>query len=161
MDSQQFRRCLGAHRVRDLCAPIAALRGVARVSEARHELDPGIRDPNRPPPRLRGLPRVPIARDRRNDDVERVGGVAAVCRRIGKRADDVQHLDDRTRPAVRDDQRQRVLVRRLDVDEVDVETVDLRDELRQRIQPGLEPAQVVLSAPVANELLHRRQLHAL
>ena len=84
-----------------------------------------------------------------------------MCRRVGERADDVQHLDDRARPAVRDDERHCVLVRRLDVDEVDVETVDLGDELRQRVQPRLEPPEVVLGAPVAHELLHRRELHAL
>jgi hypothetical protein len=38
--------------------------------------------------------------------------------RVGERADDVQHLDDRARPALRHDERQRVLVRRPDVDEV-------------------------------------------
>src|ERR1700674_5611848 len=82
-------------------------------------------------------------------------------RRVGQRAYDVQHLDDRARPAVCDDERQRVLMRRLDLDEVDVEAVDLRDELRQRVQPRLEPPEVVLGAPVGHELLHRRELHAL
>src|SRR3989442_5748662 len=62
---------------------------------------------------------------------------------------------------MRDDERQRILVRRLDVDEVDVEPVDLRDELRQRVQPRLEPPKVVLAAPVAHELLNGRELHAL
>jgi hypothetical protein len=62
--------------------------------------------------------------------MERVLWSAAVRRRVGERADDVQHLDDRARPAVRDDERQRVLVRRLDVDEVDVKAVDFGHELR-------------------------------
>ena len=43
-------------------------------------------------------------------------------------------------PAVRDDQRQRVLVLRPDVDEVDVEPVDLGRELRERVELRLEPA---------------------
>ena len=81
--------------------------------------------------------------------------------RVAKGADNVQHLEDGTWPAVRDDERQRVLVWRLDVDEVDVEAIDLRDELRQRVQPRLEPPEVVLGGPVAHELLHRRELHAL
>ena len=59
------------------------------------------------------------------------------------------------------DQRQSVLMTRLDVDEVDIEIVDLGDELRQRVQPRLDPAKVVLGAPVAHERLHRRQLDAL
>src|SRR6266540_2654288 len=57
--------------------------------------------------------------------------------------------------------RQRVLVRRPDVDEMDVEAVDLRGELRQRVQPRLEPPEVVLGARVAHQLLHRRELYAL
>ena len=50
---------------------------------------------------------------------------------------------------------------RLDVDEVNIETVDLRQELRQGVQPRLDPPKVVLGAPVPHECLHRRQLHAL
>jgi hypothetical protein len=47
------------------------------------------------------------------------------------------------------------------MDEVDVEAVDLRDELGQRVQSLLEPPEVVLGAPVAHELLHRRKAHPL
>jgi hypothetical protein len=108
-----------------------------------------------------GFAENPVAGHRRNHHVERVLRVAAVCRRVAERADDVQHLDDRARPAVGDHERQRVLVRRLDVDEVDVEAVDLRDELRQGVQPRLDSPEVVLGAPVANELLPRRELNAL
>ena len=39
--------------------------------------------------------------------------------------------------------------------------VDLGDELRQGIQPRLHLAPVVVVRPVAHELLHRRELHAL
>src|SRR5262249_5343253 len=52
-------------------------------------------------------------------------------------------------------------VRLLNVNEVDVPAVDLRLELRQRVQPRLTPAPVVIGRPVARERLHRRQLHAL
>ena len=44
---------------------------------------------------------------------------------VGQQIDDLQLLDDRAGPAVRDDQRQRVLVLGADVDEVDVQSVDL------------------------------------
>ena len=80
---------------------------------------------------------------------------------VGQRLDDLQLLEDRSGPAVRDDQRQRVLVRRADVDEVDVEPVDLGDEVRQGVQLRFEAAPVVLRAPVPRELLHRRERHAL
>ena len=51
--------------------------------------------------------------------------LAAVRGRVGQRLDDLQLLDDRARPAVRDDQRQRVLVLGADVQEVNVQPVDL------------------------------------
>jgi hypothetical protein len=60
-----------------------------------------------------------------------------------------------------DDDRQRVLVRRANLDEVNVEAVDLGNELRQGVQPRLQPTEVVLGAPVASEGLDRHELHAL
>jgi hypothetical protein len=80
---------------------------------------------------------------------------------IGQRVDDRQQLDDRTGPSVGDDHRQRVLVLRADVDEVDVQPVDLGDEVRQGSQFRLAPAPVVFGRPVAGEFLHDRQLRAL
>ena len=84
--------------------------------------------------------------------MERVRCAPAVRRGIGQWIDDLQLLDDRARPAVIDDQRQRVLMLRTDVNEVDVEPVDLGDELRQGVQPGLARAPVVVGHPVAREL---------
>jgi hypothetical protein len=81
--------------------------------------------------------------------------------RIGERLDDLQLLDDRAGPAVRDDQRQRILMRRLHVDEMDAQPVDLGHELRQRVQPRLTSAPVVFRRPVVREVPHRRELHAL
>jgi hypothetical protein len=51
-------------------------------------------------------------------------------RGIGERMDDLQLLDDRARPPVGDDQRQRVLVRGADVEEMNVQPINLGDELR-------------------------------
>src|SRR5215469_18142277 len=93
--------------------------------------------------------------------MKRVLDAPTVRGRVGQGTDDLEHLDDRTGPAVRDDQWQRVLVARLDVDEVDIEPVELGDELRQRVQLRLAPAPVVAGAPVGNQGLDRRQLHAL
>ena len=80
---------------------------------------------------------------------------------IDERVDDLQLLDDRARPAVRDDDRQRVLMLRADVDEMNVQPIDLGDELRQGVQLRLDLAPVVFRRPVVRELLHRRELHAL
>jgi hypothetical protein len=53
-----------------------------------------------------------------------------LCGGIGQRIDDLQLLDDRAGPAVRDDERQRIIVLRTSVDEVNVEPIDLGDEVR-------------------------------
>ena len=50
---------------------------------------------------------------------------------------------------------------RPDVDEMDVESVDLGDELRERVQLRLASAPVVVRGPVVREVVHRRELHAL
>src|SRR5262245_16931241 len=80
---------------------------------------------------------------------------------IGQRIDDLQLLDDRAGPPVCDDERQRILVLRAYVDEVDVEPVDLGDEVRQGLESRLALAPVVIGPPIARELLRRRKLDAL
>ena len=162
MDAEQPLGCLAAHRVGDGGALVAALGDVAGVAEAAHQLRPGARDAAGVPAGLDvGSRGEAVAGQRRQHQVERVLGRAAVRGRVGERADDPEQLDHRAGPAVRDDQRQRVRVRRPDVDEVDVHPVDLGRELRQRVQPRLARAPVVIGRPVAGELLDRRQLHAL
>jgi hypothetical protein len=93
--------------------------------------------------------------------MEGILGAAAVRGRVRQRADGVEHLDHGAGPAVGHDQRQRVLVTRLHVDEVDVNPVDLGRELRQRVQPRFDAAEVVVGRPRSCELTQRRQPHAL
>ena len=138
---------LPAHHVGDGGPDVAALGDVAGVAEAAHQLRPGDSDVARVPADLPRLCREAVAGQRRQHEVERVLGVAAVRGRVGERADGLEELDDRAGPAVRHDQRQRVLVRRLHVDEVDVHAVDLGHELRQRVQSRLARAPVVLASP--------------
>ena len=161
MNAEQPIRGQASHRVGDAGADIAALGDVAGVAEPVHQLRPGPRDAAGVPADLRRCCREAVAGQGRQHQVERVLGGAAVRGRVGERADDPEHLDHRAGPAVRDDQRQRVLVPRLHVDEVDVDPVDLGRELRQRVQSRLARAPVVIGRPVAGELLNRRQLHAL
>jgi hypothetical protein len=66
--------------------------------------------------------------------MERVRTARAMRRGVGERFDDLQLLDDRARPPVRDDQRERVLVLGADVNEMNVEPVDLGDEVWQAVQ---------------------------
>ena len=62
--------------------------------------------------------------------MERVRCARAVRRGFGQSIDDLQLLDDRARPSVIDDERQRVFMLRTNVKEVNVQPVDLGDELR-------------------------------
>ena len=93
--------------------------------------------------------------------MESVRCLAAMRRGIDERVDDLQLLDDRAGPSVRDDDRQRILMLRANVNEMNVQPVDLGDEVRQGVQPRLDLAPVVLRRPIARELLHRRERHAL
>jgi hypothetical protein len=54
---------------------------------------------------------------------------------------------------VRDDERQRVLVFRTNVNEMDIQPIDLGHEIRQCVQPRLDFAPVVLRRPIACEFL--------
>ena len=92
--------------MRDDRAPVAALRAVARVAEPAHQLDLGLRDARGIPAALVGRPGEAVAGHRRADDVEGVAGRRRE-RRVAA-ADDLLELDDRARPAVRDDERERV-----------------------------------------------------
>jgi hypothetical protein len=161
VDAEQPLGSLAGHRVGDDGSPVAALGDIAGVADAAHQLSPRSPNASRVPPDLGRLAREAVAGYRRQNQVEGVPGGAAVRGRVGERADGLEQLDDRAGPPVRHDQRQRVFVRRLHVDEVDVHPVDLGRELRQRVESCLALAPVVLGRPVAGELLHRGELHAL
>ena len=62
--------------------------------------------------------------------MESVRCARVMCRGIGEWIDDLQLLDDRAGPSVCDDERQRIFMFRTNVNEMNVETIDLGDELR-------------------------------
>ena len=161
MDSDQALGCLAAHRVGDAGAHVAALGHVAGVAETAHELGPGACGPAEVPADLERLAGEPIPGQRGQNEMEGILGAAAVRGRVRQRPDGVDHLDHGAGPAVGHDQRQRILVRRLDVDEVDVDAIDLADELRQRVQARLDPPEVVFVQPVTRERLQRPELDTL
>ena len=161
MNANQFRVALRGHHVRDDRAPIAALRDIARVPEALHQHRVGTCDAVGAPASLGRLARKPVARHRRNHHVESVHCLPTMRRGIDQGIDDLQLLDDRTRPSVRNDDRQRIFMLRTGVNEVDVQPVDLGDEMRQGVHPRFDLAPVVFRRPVAGELLDRGELHAL
>ena len=81
--------------------------------------------------------------------------------RVRKRADDLQLLDDRAGPAVRDDERQRIFVFRANMNEMNIEAVDLGHELREGVDPGLDLPPVMLRLPIPHDFPNRRELNAL
>src|SRR5271167_923734 len=93
--------------------------------------------------------------------MEGIRGAAAMRRGIGQRIDDFQLFDDRARPSVRNDQRQRIFMFRTDVNEMDVEPVDLGDELWQGVQSCFDLAPVVICRPIPRERLSGRELYSL
>src|SRR5258708_28367729 len=93
--------------------------------------------------------------------MESVRCARAMCRGIGQWIDDLQLLDDRAGPSVRDDERQRIFTFRTNVNEMNVQPIDLGDELRQGVQFRLALAPVVICRPIAREFSNRRELHAL
>src|SRR5579859_7097089 len=84
----------------------------------------------------------------------------AVGAGVGQRADDVQVLGDRAGPAVGQDQRERVRLRRPDVQEVDVLAVDVGEVLGMLVEPCLEGAPVVTVAPVFDQAVYEVQAGA-
>jgi hypothetical protein len=61
-----------------------------------------------------------------------------MCGGIGQRIDDLQLLDDRAGPPMRDDQRQCIVMLGANVNEMNIEPVDLGDELRQGVEARLD-----------------------
>jgi len=93
--------------------------------------------------------------------MEGVGRAAAVRSGIGKRIDNLQLFDHRAGPSVRDDERQRIFMFRADMNEMNIQSIDLGDEVRQGIQPRLTLAPVVMRLPVAQKLLNSLERYAL
>src|SRR4029077_4496736 len=70
-----------------------------------------------------------------------------------QRSNDLQELDDRARPSMRQYDWQGILVLRSDVNEVNPETVNLAAKLWKPIQCAFNPTPIVVGAPVFSERL--------
>ena len=145
MDADQLVGVHGAEPRGDERAPVAALRGEARIAEhAGHQLGEAVGDRLRREARLPRLEREAVAGQRRSDDGEGVGRVAAEARRIGEAGDDLEELEHRARPAVREEERKGSRAPALDVEEVQVDPVQRHRELRKGIEPRFLRAPVEL-----------------
>src|SRR5258706_3189928 len=85
--------------------------------------------------------------------MERVLRPSPVTDGVGERADDFHELHDRHRLSVRENDRQRVLLRGAHMYEMNPNPVDLRPVLREGVDASLKAAPVILVAPVGKERL--------
>jgi len=92
--------------------------------------------------------------------VKCVGRIPTVGTRVGQRAEDVQELEYRSRPSVREYQRKRAGFGRAGVDEVDAQAVHRVTKLRKGVE-SLGESKVVVLGPATAELLGVGQRHAL
>ena len=161
MDAEQSRRRVGSHQVDDERTPISTLCDEFFIAEAFHQHGPGAGDALGTPAGRAWLSRKAVTWHRGNHQMERVRGTPAVGCWIGQRLDDLQLLDDRAWPPMRDDERQRILVHGTHMDEMNVEAIDFGHEVRQGVEPCLALAPVIVGPPIAREFLYRRELHAL
>src|SRR5687768_12961198 len=90
-----------------------------------------------------------------------IGCASTMRGRIREWSDDLQLFDGRAGPSVCDNERQRGLVRRANVNEMNVQSIDFSDELWQSVQRGLAPAPVVLGRPIPRERLDDGELYPL
>src|SRR5215213_8102150 len=93
--------------------------------------------------------------------MERIRRVGSARSGVGERIDDLELLDGRARPPVGHDERQRILMFRGYVDEVDINPVILVDDVRQGREALLELAPVVIRGPIGCQCLNRLKLHTL
>src|SRR5919206_381184 len=89
VNAEQFRRCLESHLLRDRIPPIAALRDKSGVAETLHQHGPGACDALRIPAGRGRLAGKAVARNRGDDDIERVRRTPTICGRIGQWIDDL------------------------------------------------------------------------
>ena len=78
-------------------------------------------------------------------------GLPTMGHRIGERADDIHELDDRSRPAVRHDQRTGVRLRRADMHEMDIHSVNLGQVMGILVERILAAFPVIAGPPVIDD----------
>ena len=140
-------------RAADDRAPVPALGPVPVVAEAGHQRREHVGHLLRVVARLGGLPGEAEPRQRGDDHVESVRGVAAVGSWIRERAHQVHELDERAWPSVGEQERHRVGVGRAYVDEVHVQPVDRGGEVIELVEAAFLGAPVEAVLPVGKQVL--------
>ena len=93
----------------------------------------------------------PEAGQRRNDDVKRIGRIAAEGGRVAQAVEQRVELEKRSGPAMCDDERIARWANPAPMHEVHALSVDLREKLRQPIQLALGFAPIETLGPVLRE----------
>src|ERR1700730_13957668 len=119
-----------------------------------HELCPDVGHGEYAGSSLLRATREAVAGDGRCDDCERIGGVAAMRRRVGEQRDNFEHLDEASGPTVSEHQGDRSWSLTTLMDVVDSVLVDLRYKLGKRIQARFVRPPIILLQPMLNEALH-------
>ena len=141
-------------------APIAALGEVAVVADMPHQGIPYVGDLADAPAGGRRLAGEAVAGQRRAHDVKRIRWVVAGSG-IGQRHDHFVELRHGAGPAVGDEQRLGVRMGAGAVNEMDVQALDARGELRKAVEVRLAGAPVVVVQPIGAEVLRVGQRQAL
>jgi hypothetical protein len=141
-----------AHERGDEGAYVPALHAVAAVAEPVHQLGQRGGGAAIRPAGLGQRSGEAVAGQRRDDQMEGVGWVAAAGGRVGERADQVGEFHDRAGPAVQQQQRRGLRLGGADVQEVQLRAVDGGTELGVGVEGGLVRPPVVLRGPVGGQL---------
>ena len=145
-------RMIVADPAADHAAPVAALGDVAVI--AQHPAHQG-RDVHGHAPRADGPARFfrkGVARQRRRHDMKGRGVRRAVAGRVGQRPDHLLEFDEGAGPAVDQQQGPGIRPRRAAMDIVQLQPIGLGPEMRQRVQPGLDGAPVIVLDPIPAEV---------
>ena len=120
----------------------------------RHQLCPEVRDPRRVHSALDGRVGKPVARQRRDHDIEGVRGVSSVAGRVGKQRYYLQDLVERAGPAMSDDDRHWVGALTGLVDKMDAQPVYAGPKVPERVHSLLLGPPIETRSPVFDHLLH-------
>src|ERR1700730_18491686 len=138
MDANEQIRMRQSQALRHCSPDVSASGGKAKVTErVRHQARPPLGGFRCRHAANGGTVGESESRQRWNDHVERVRGIAAMARWIGQQRDNLDHLKERARPAMGEKYRQWLRPLAAFMNEVDAEAIDFSTKLRKAIEPCL------------------------
>lgn len=143
-----------AEQPHDTCAEIIGVGAEPIVAERAHQF--GANPPGLPilEPRPTGPVAEAMARQRGHDDVKRVTRIATVRTGIGEQGGQIQHLVERARPPMHQQQRYRRGTNAWLVNRVDIQSIHLKTVVLETIDASLDCSPIEAAAPVGHEVAH-------